>query len=282
MSCLSIQLSCFVGDSVLFSFQKRELPVSIPDGMALHCEAITKEFGSGQTRIQVLRGVDFSVRLGEMMFLIGPSGCGKTTLISVLAGLLTPNSGTVSVFGQSMRKLRGGRLVDFRGKNVGFIFQQFNLLPTLTAAENAAVPLIGQGMSFGRAVRTAGEMLDRLGMQAHKRKLPTQLSGGQQQRVAIARALVHGPRLVICDEPTASLDAETGQTVMKLLRELAVTPERAVIVVTHDDRIYKYADRISSMSDGRIIETVDNPSKLTSLNATNVPTAPTVQSGTVS
>lgn len=255
---------------MLFSFRKHETPTTTPDGLALHCEAITKEFGSGQTRIQVLRGVDFSVRLGEMMFLIGPSGCGKTTLISVLAGLLTPNSGTLTVFGQSLRKLRGGRLVDFRGKNIGFIFQQFNLLPTLTAAENAAVPLVGQGMSFGRAVRTAGQMLDRLGMQAHKRKYPTQLSGGQQQRVAIARALVHGPRLVICDEPTASLDAETGQTVMKLLRELAVTPERSVIVVTHDDRIYKYADRISSMSDGRIIELVDSPSKLT---------APTVSSG---
>lgn len=232
------------------------------DGLALHCEQITKEFGSGQTRIQVLRGADFSVRLGEMMFLVGPSGCGKTTLISVLAGLLTPSGGTLTVFGQSLRKLRGGRLVDFRGKNIGFIFQQFNLLPTLTAAENAAVPLIGQRMRFSRAVRVAGEMLDKLGMQAHKHKYPTQLSGGQQQRVAIARALVHSPRLVICDEPTASLDAETGQTVMKLLRELAVTPERAVIVVTHDDRIYKYADRISSMSDGRIIEVLDSPSKI--------------------
>lgn len=240
----------------------RETTVALPDGLALRCEQITKEFGSGQTRIQVLRGVDFSVRLGEMMFLVGPSGCGKTTLISVLAGLLTPNSGTLTVFGQSLRKLRGGRLVDFRAQNIGFIFQQFNLLPTLTAAENAAVPLIGQHVSFGRAVRMAGDMLDRLGMQAHKRKYPSQLSGGQQQRVAIARALVHSPRLVICDEPTASLDAETGQTVMKLLRELAVTPERSVIVVTHDDRIYKYADRISSMSDGSIVEVVDSPSKL--------------------
>ncbi len=134
------------------------------------------------------------------MFLIGPSGCGKTTLISVLAGLLTPNSGTLSVLDQSMQGFRGGKLVDFRAKNIGFIFQQFNLLPTLTAAENAAVPLIGQHVSFGRAVKQAGDMLDRLGMQAHKRKYPSQLSGGQQQRVAIARALVHSPRLVICDD----------------------------------------------------------------------------------
>lgn len=247
---------------MLFRNRQPEARPASQDGLALHCEGITKEFGSGQTRVQVLRGVDFSVRLGEMMFLIGPSGCGKTTLISVLAGLLTPNSGSLTVFGESLRKLRGGRLVDFRAANVGFIFQQFNLLPTLNAAENVAVPLIGQRMSFGRAVRAAGDMLDRLGMQAHKRKYPTQLSGGQQQRVAIARALVHSPRLVICDEPTASLDAETGQTVMKLLRELAVTPERSVVVVTHDDRIYKYADRISSMSDGRIVEVVDNPAQL--------------------
>ncbi|MCC6510052.1 MAG: ABC transporter ATP-binding protein [Pirellulaceae bacterium] len=222
--------------------------------LAARCEGITKEFGSGQTRVQVLRGVNFSVRLGEMMFLVGPSGCGKTTLISVLAGLLTPNSGSLEVLGKSLNKLRGGRLVDFRAANIGFIFQQFNLLPTLTAAENAAVPLLGQYVSFGRAVKQAGEMLDRLGLQAHKHKYPSQLSGGQQQRVAIARSLVHSPRLVICDEPTASLDAETGQTVMKLLRELAVTPQRAVIVVTHDDRIYKYADRISSMIYGRIID----------------------------
>lgn len=246
---------------MFFNSYNRQSNVPTPNGLALHCEQITKEFGSGQTRIQVLRGADFSVRLGEMMFLVGPSGCGKTTLISVLAGLLTPNAGTLTVFGQSLNKMRGGRLVDFRARNIGFIFQQFNLLPTLTAAENAAVPLIGQRVSFGRAVRSAGEMLDKLGMQAHKHKYPTQLSGGQQQRVAIARALVHSPRLVICDEPTASLDAETGQTVMKLLRELAVTPERSVIVVTHDDRIYKYADRISSMSDGRIIDVIDNSSR---------------------
>ncbi len=226
--------------------------------LAARCVGVTREFGSGQAKIQVLRGADFSAKLGEMMFLVGPSGCGKTTLISVIAGLLTANSGEVEVLGMSLKKLRGGRLVDFRAKNVGFIFQQFNLLPTLTAAENAAVPLIGQGMSFGRAVHAASELLERLGMKDHIRKYPTQLSGGQQQRVAIARALVHRPRLVICDEPTASLDAETGQTVMKLLRELAVSPERGVIVVTHDDRIYKYADRISNMSDGRIIDVTNS------------------------
>lgn len=238
----------------LFSSRNPPATQSMDLDLAASCKGITKEFGSGSTRIQVLRGVDFSVRLGELMFLVGPSGCGKTTLISILAGLLTPNSGEIQVLGKSLRTLRGGRLVDFRASNIGFIFQQFNLLPTLTAAENAAVPLLAQHVSFGKAVRQAGLLLDKLGMQAHKNKLPSQLSGGQQQRVAIARALVHSPRLVICDEPTASLDAQTGQTVMQLLRDLAVTVDRAVIVVTHDDRVYKFADRISTMSDGMIVD----------------------------
>ena len=231
---------------------------AMPEGVAVRCSDVTKDFGSGQARVRVLRGVEFVARYGEMTFLVGPSGCGKTTLISILAGLLTANSGEIDVLGQSLKKLRGGRLVDFRGSNIGFIFQQFNLLPTLTASENAAVPLIIRGMPFGRAVRQAGEMLTRLGMQDHRRKYPQQLSGGQMQRVAIARALVHDPKLVVCDEPTASLDADSGQTVMKLLRSLAVASERAVIVVTHDDRIFHYADRIAHMSDGKIVDTVSS------------------------
>jgi len=227
--------------------------------VAARCIGVTKEFGSGPTRIRVLRGVDFQATFGEMTFLVGPSGCGKTTLISVIAGLLTANAGQVEVLGTALSTLRGGRLVDFRGKNIGFIFQQFNLLPTLTAAENASVPLIGRGMRFGRAVRQAGEMLARLDMQDHRHKYPNQLSGGQQQRVAIARALVHSPKLVICDEPTASLDATTGQTVMSMLRELAVASDRAVIVVTHDDRIFPFADRIAHMSDGQIVDMQKRP-----------------------
>ena len=222
--------------------------------VAVSCRGVVKEFGSGQTRIRVLRGVDMDANFGEITFLVGPSGCGKTTLISVLAGLLTPNAGEVDVLGHRLGKLRGGRLVKFRAHNLGFIFQQFNLIPTLTAVENAAVSLVARGVGLGKAVKLAGEMFDRLGLGDQRYKYPNQLSGGQQQRVAIARALVHEPRLVICDEPTASLDAATGRSVMMMLKDLALASTRAVIVVTHDDRIYSFADRINHMSDGLITD----------------------------
>jgi len=220
--------------------------------LAVQCHGVVKEFGSGQARIQVLRGIDLEIYVGETTFLVGPSGCGKTTLISVIAGLLRANEGVVSLFGEKTSQMRGGTLVHFRAMNLGFVFQQFNLLPALNAAENAAVPLVVQGMSLSKAVRKANELLERLEMGKHKNKYPNQLSGGQQQRIAIARALVHNPRLVICDEPTASLDAQTGHAVMKMLQELASAPGRAVIVVTHDSRIYSFADRIATMSDGQI------------------------------
>jgi putative ABC transport system ATP-binding protein len=220
---------------------------------AARCRGVVKEFGSGQAKVRVLRGIDMDIHAGETTFLVGPSGCGKTTLISVIAGLLRPNAGTVELFGEKTSKMPSGKLVRFRSTQLGFIFQQFNLLPSLTAAENAAVPLVVQGMSLGRAVRKSNELLDRLEMGAHKSKYPNQLSGGQQQRIAIARALVHEPRLVICDEPTASLDAQTGHAVMTMLQKLASAPGRAVVVVTHDSRIYSFADRIVTMSDGQII-----------------------------
>ncbi len=229
-----------------------------PSVTAVRCHGIVKEFGSGQTRVQVLRGIDLDVCPGEITFLVGPSGCGKTTLISVIAGLLRPTSGSVELFGLPTNKMSGGSLVEYRSKNLGFIFQQFNLLPALTAAENAAVPLVVQGMSLSNAVRRSSELLKRLDMERHKNKYPNQLSGGQQQRIAIARALVHEPRLLICDEPTASLDAQTGHAVMELLQDLARAPERAVIVVTHDTRIYSFADRIATMSDGRIVSVNTN------------------------
>ncbi len=220
---------------------------------AVRCRGVVKEFGSGQAKVRVLRGIDMDIHAGETTFLVGPSGCGKTTLISVIAGLLRPNEGTVELFGEKTSKMPSGKLVRFRSTQLGFIFQQFNLLPSLTAAENAAVPLVVQGMSLGKAVRKSNELLERLEMGAHQSKYPNQLSGGQQQRIAIARALVHEPRLVICDEPTASLDAQTGHAVMTMLQELASAPGRAVVVVTHDSRIYSFADRIVTMSDGQII-----------------------------
>jgi putative ABC transport system ATP-binding protein len=220
-----------------------------------------KWFGDGDARIHVLKSVDLDVASGSMTFLVGPSGCGKTTLISAMTGLLTPDSGSVEVFGTAITALHGRELTELRGRITGFIFQQFNLLPALDAVENAAVPLLILGRTQQEANHRARALLERLGMAPHLRKFPAQLSGGQQQRVAIARALIHEPRVVVCDEPTASLDAEAGHAVMELLREIAVAPERAVVVVTHDTRIFGFADRIAHMSDGEIVKLDEHPGK---------------------
>jgi putative ABC transport system ATP-binding protein len=226
---------------------------------AVSCRGVTKEFGDGETRIQVLRGIDLQILSGEMTLLVGPSGCGKTTLISIIAGLLNPTAGEVTVLGQRPDALSGHRGVCFRGRNIGFVFQQYNLLPALTAAENAALPLLISGLSRREAVARATAILESVGMGAKARVLPSQLSGGQQQRVAIARALVHDPRLIVCDEPTAALDAHAGQIVMELFRCSAVQPGRAVIVVTHDNRVFHFGDRIIHINDGRIEQVEAKP-----------------------
>lgn len=218
------------------------------------CKGIEKSFGLGQARTKVLHGVDFEARAGETTFLVGPSGCGKTTLITIIADLLSPDAGSIEVFGESIHKLGSNELVDFRARSIGFVFQQFHLLPTLDIVENAALPLVIQGHQAAKAYSKAREILSHLGLEGVLGRFPNELSGGQQQRVAIARALVHDPHIIICDEPTASLDSESGKTVMEFFRKLASTPDRCVILVTHDERIYSFADRIVSMSDGRIAD----------------------------
>ncbi|MES2790327.1 MAG: ABC transporter ATP-binding protein [Planctomycetota bacterium] len=220
--------------------------------IAVSCRGITRDFGEGETKIRVLHGIDLEIPLGEITLLVGPSGCGKTTLISIVCGLLEPTGGDITLLGLSRAELRGTRLVQFRGKNIGFVFQQYNLLPALTAAENAALPLIIAGMPRIKAVKKARETLELVGLGNRTESRPSQLSGGQQQRVAIARALVHEPRLLVCDEPTAALDAHSGQTVMELLQRVAVQPDRAVLIVTHDNRVFEYGDRIVYMADGHI------------------------------
>jgi len=227
---------------------------------AVVCRGVTKEFGDGTARVQALRGVDLEVGAGELTLLVGPSGCGKTTLISIIAGLLDVTRGRVSVLGSELTGMPGRRLVEFRAKNIGFVFQQYNLLPALTAAENAAVPLLIAGHPRNRAVARGAELLAAVGMGEKAGAFPHQLSGGQQQRVAIARALIHEPHLLVCDEPTAALDAHSGQTVMELLRRVAVQPGRAVIVVTHDSRVFGFGDRIIHMSDG-LVEKVEVPAR---------------------
>lgn len=226
---------------------------------AVRCVNLTKEFGRGETRITAVNQVTCDVNPGEMTLLIGPSGCGKTTLISIIAGLLNPTSGEVSVFGQPLDQLRGSRLVQFRARNIGFVFQQYNLMPTLNAAENAAVPLLIAGEYRRRAVAAAEQVLESVGLAARSKSFPSQLSGGQQQRVAIARALIHQPRILVCDEPTAALDTQSGRNVMELLARVAIDPGRAVIVVTHDARVYQFGQRVISMSDGRIESIVNHP-----------------------
>jgi putative ABC transport system ATP-binding protein len=189
---------------------------------------------------------------GAITLLVGPSGCGKTTLISLIAGLLDPSAGSLHVLGHELTALRPQELVDFRARNIGFVFQQYNLLPALSAAENACLPLLVAGVPRRAALVTARAALARVGLEERAGSHPAQLSGGQQQRVAIARALVPKPRLLVCDEPTAALDGHAGQTVMELFSEVAVEPDRAVIIVTHDNRVLHYGQRIIHMSDGRI------------------------------
>ena len=229
------------------------------NGLAVSCREVQKHFGEGETRVQALRGVEFAARFGELSFLVGPSGCGKTTLISVIAGLLDRTGGDLSVLGVDVDGLTPGERVLFRRANVGFLFQQYNLLPAFTAAENVAVPLLIAGIRRKEALERARSLLSRLGLSERTEALPSQLSGGQQQRVALARALIHEPRLVICDEPTAALDHASGEAVMDLLAANAVHPDRAVIVVTHDTRVFHYAQSIAHMDDGKIAKVTREP-----------------------
>jgi putative ABC transport system ATP-binding protein len=229
-----------------------EFPKAEIKHLAVRIENVSKHFGRGEQRVMALRGVTWDVASREVAMLVGPSGCGKTTLISVIAGILDEDEGTVTIFGDDVSKMSDRQKTAYRAKNVGFVFQQYNLLPALTAAENAAVPLLIQGIPRAKAIGKANELLDRLGMGKRLKSRPNQLSGGQQQRVAIARALIHEPKILVCDEPTAALDHETGMTVMKLIREMAVADDRAVIVVTHDNRIFPLGDRVAHMDDGKI------------------------------
>ena len=223
------------------------------NGIAVLCRGVTKSYKTGPTRVFALRGVELEVRMGELIMLVGPSGCGKTTLISVMAGILDHDQGDCLVFSQDLRAMGQTRKTRFRGANIGFVFQAYNLLPTLTAQENVAVPLLLLGKMRAEAHSRAKDFLEKVGLGDRLNSLPAQLSGGQQQRVAIARALVHSPRLLVCDEPTSALDHDTGRLVMEVLRNTALSEDRALIIVTHDNRIFNFADRIARMDDGRVV-----------------------------
>lgn len=232
------------------------------NGVAVHCQGVVKTYGTGTAKVTALRGVDLDIQTGEVLMLVGPSGCGKTTLISVVAGILDRDEGECEVFGRDFQQMNPHDRTKHRGEQIGFVFQAFNLLPTLTAAENVAIPLLINDVPRRHAIERAAQMLERVGLGDRIRSLPAQLSGGQQQRVAIARSLVHDPKLVVCDEPTSALDHRTGHQVMEMLREVAAGPGRSLVIVTHDARIFEFADRIAKMDDGHIVELLDSPADL--------------------
>ena len=220
---------------------------------AVRCRGVVKTYGKPPNQVAALRGLDLDVRRGELLMLVGPSGCGKTSLISIIAAILDQDAGSCEVLGQDLNALGSLERARFRSLSLGFVFQVFNLLPALTALENVSVPLLIQGLGRRQAEARAAEFLDSVGLAERRRMRPAQLSGGQQQRVAIARALAGDPQLIICDEPTSSLDHDTGHSVMDILKRHATSPDRAVIVVTHDPRIFSFADRLARMDDGRVI-----------------------------
>lgn len=224
--------------------------------LAVDVKGVYKQFHQGGDCIDALKNVSLQAHLGELLMIVGPSGCGKTTLLSVIAGTLFFDKGEVVLFDHSLHQLSPKEITHFRRQYIGFIFQQYHLIRTLTCLENVMVPLLLNKINPTKAQQQAAVALEKVGLKGREKDYPRKLSGGQQQRVAIARALVHEPRLIICDEPTAALDADTGQRVMDLMKEIASQPDCCMLVVTHDNRIFKYADRMVEMDDGQVVNTL--------------------------
>ena len=214
---------------------------------------IVKVLGEGAGRVNALKGINLSLRGGELTLLMGPSGSGKTTLLSVLGCMMSPTDGTVEIRGRSTARLSPEALAELRRKNVGFVFQSYHLFPTLTAAENLRLALDVCGERSRRVRVKVEEALATVGLAHKANSFPRELSGGEQQRVAVARAIVGGPSVVLADEPTAALDSENGHHVMTVLAEIARDPARALFIVTHDPRIIPFASRILRIEDGRIV-----------------------------
>ena len=219
----------------------------------ISCEHITKTFGT-QNQSFSLHDVNFNAYEDELIMLMGPSGSGKTTLLSIIGGILKPTSGTCLVLGHNPATMNDHEKTDFRGKNIGFMFQNFNLVPTLTALENAAIPLLLHGYSNAQAYKKAGDVLSSLGITTQQDRKPAYLSGGEQQRVAIARGCILQPKIMLCDEPTSYLDSQRGKMVIEILQNIKSTNKSTLLVVTHDQRILHFADRIFTIEDGILKE----------------------------
>jgi len=226
--------------------------------VAIQASGLKKWFGEGEARTSALKDVNLEANFGEMVYIVGPSGSGKTTLLSVLSGILRPNAGSVQVEGVNIWSLNTDQLANFRLSKIGFVFQDYHLFPRLTTAENVAIPLILKRHDWDESVREATKYLDIVGLKGRAELPPVKLSGGEQQRVAIARAIVGGPDILIMDEPTASLDGDTGRAVVGFVHQNLLNENRCIIVVTHDDRIYEFATRILKMEDGCLVGEENN------------------------
>jgi len=219
---------------------------------AIHATGLTKWFGEGDVKTYAVRDASFDASFGEMVYVVGPSGSGKTTLLSIMSGILRPNAGTVTVKGTDIWHLGKDQIAEFRLHTIGFVFQDYHLFPRLTTAENVAIPLILQRRPWPQAMDEAVRYLEIVGLKDRVHLPPVKLSGGEQQRVAIARAMVSRPDVLILDEPTASLDGDTGRTILRFVKERVLTDARSIVIVTHDDRIFEFANRIIHMEDGRL------------------------------
>jgi putative ABC transport system ATP-binding protein len=220
--------------------------------IAISARELVKTFGEGDAKTYAVRGVDFEASFGEIFFLVGPSGSGKTTLLSMISGILKPDAGSVLIDNTDIWRLENDVLADFRLNRIGFVFQDYHLFPRLTTVENVAIPLILKRRDWNEAIREAMAYLEVVGLKSRANLPPFKLSGGEQQRVAIARAMVSQPDILIFDEPTASLDGDSGRKIMAFIKSRIVSEKRCILVVTHDNRIFEYADRIMKMEDGRV------------------------------
>ncbi len=221
--------------------------------VAVKATGIVKWFGEGDAKITAVREVSFEAYFGEILYIVGPSGSGKTTLLSIISGILRPNSGKVLVDDQDIWGMSNDELADFRLNKIGFVFQDYHLFPRLTTVENVAIPLILKKRDWDESMNVAMEYLDIVGLKDRAQLPPVKLSGGEQQRVAIARAIASRPDILIFDEPTASLDGDTGRKIVEFVKEHILNENRCIIIVTHDSRIFEYAHRIINMEDGRIM-----------------------------